>query len=100
MQGARCGWKTPGRPPAAAPGWCSADTRARPPPGSWLNRRDRGNACGPPDIWFLYYQRHALGSLFMTDPPEANLNLWKNRLGRVPESVWERTDLETLVLAD
>jgi Leucine-rich repeat (LRR) protein len=29
-----------------------------------------------------------------------NLNLWKKRLGRVPEWVWERTDLETLVLAD
>jgi Leucine-rich repeat (LRR) protein len=29
-----------------------------------------------------------------------NLNLWKKRLGRVPEWVWERTDLETLVLAE
>jgi len=29
-----------------------------------------------------------------------NLNLWKKRLGRVPEWVWERTELETLVLAD
>jgi Leucine-rich repeat (LRR) protein len=29
-----------------------------------------------------------------------NLNLWKKRLGRVPDWVWERTDLETLVLAD
>ncbi len=29
-----------------------------------------------------------------------NLNLWKKRLGVVPESVWEQTALETLVLAD
>jgi Leucine Rich Repeat (LRR) protein len=32
--------------------------------------------------------------------PTVNLNLWKHRLGRVPESVWEEADLETLVLAD
>jgi Leucine-rich repeat (LRR) protein len=30
----------------------------------------------------------------------SHLNLWKKRLGRVPESVWEQTELETLVLAD
>ena len=30
----------------------------------------------------------------------AHLNLWKQQLGAVPESIWERTDLETLVLAD
>jgi Leucine-rich repeat (LRR) protein len=29
-----------------------------------------------------------------------NLNLWKKRLGHVPEWVWERTELETLVLAE
>jgi Leucine-rich repeat (LRR) protein len=29
-----------------------------------------------------------------------HLNLWKKRLGRVPQWVWERTGLETLVLAD
>jgi Leucine-rich repeat (LRR) protein len=29
-----------------------------------------------------------------------NLNLWKKRLGRVPEWVWERIEIETLVLAD
>src|SRR6202163_1485515 len=29
-----------------------------------------------------------------------HLNLWKKHLGHVPDSVWERTDLETLVLAD
>jgi Leucine-rich repeat (LRR) protein len=28
------------------------------------------------------------------------LNLWKHQLGRVPESVWEQTELETLVLAE
>ncbi len=30
----------------------------------------------------------------------SHLNLWKKRLGRVPDSVWEQTELETLVLAD
>jgi Leucine-rich repeat (LRR) protein len=30
----------------------------------------------------------------------AHLNLWKKQLGRVPDSVWEHTNLETLVLAD
>lgn len=29
-----------------------------------------------------------------------HLSLWKQRLGSVPDSVWDRTDLETLVLAD
>jgi hypothetical protein len=29
-----------------------------------------------------------------------HLNLWKKQLWRVPEYVWERTELETLVLAD
>jgi hypothetical protein len=28
------------------------------------------------------------------------LDLWKQRLGEVPAWVWERTELETLVLAD
>src|SRR4051812_43430778 len=32
--------------------------------------------------------------------PGLDLNLWKQHLGRVPESVWEQTELETLVLAD
>jgi Leucine-rich repeat (LRR) protein len=42
------------------------------------------------------------GVLRMTrnSAPAANLNLWKKRLGCVPDSVWERTELETLVLAD
>jgi Leucine-rich repeat (LRR) protein len=30
----------------------------------------------------------------------AHLNLWKKHLGHVPDSVWNQTDLETLVLAD
>ncbi|MGB7683568.1 MAG: leucine-rich repeat domain-containing protein, partial [Candidatus Acidiferrales bacterium] len=30
----------------------------------------------------------------------SHLNLWKKQLGRVPDSVWAQTDLETLVLAD
>jgi Leucine-rich repeat (LRR) protein len=36
----------------------------------------------------------------MSNTPSAHLNLWKQNLGRVPRSVWERIDLETLVLAD
>jgi Leucine-rich repeat (LRR) protein len=31
---------------------------------------------------------------------QPHLNLWKQRLGHVPDWVWERADLETLVLAD
>jgi Leucine-rich repeat (LRR) protein len=34
------------------------------------------------------------------DSPKQHLNLWKKRLGSVPDSVWEQTELETLVLAD
>ena len=30
----------------------------------------------------------------------SHLNLWKKQLGHVPDSVWEQTELETLVLAD
>jgi Leucine-rich repeat (LRR) protein len=33
-------------------------------------------------------------------PSASHLNLWKQRLGCVPECVWERTELETLVLAE
>jgi len=29
-----------------------------------------------------------------------HLNLWKKRLGRVPDSVWEQTELEALLLAE
>jgi hypothetical protein len=36
----------------------------------------------------------------MGNSPELNLNLWKERLGHVPDSVWEQVQLETLVLAD
>ena len=36
----------------------------------------------------------------MPQPSPRNLNLWKRRLGRVPESVWDEIELETLVLAD
>src|SRR5260370_32555232 len=35
----------------------------------------------------------------MSQPP-AHLNLWKHHLGQVPESVWDDSDVETLVLAD
>ncbi len=30
----------------------------------------------------------------------SHLNLWKKRLGRVPDYIWEHTKLETLVLAE
>jgi hypothetical protein len=36
----------------------------------------------------------------MPQPSPRKLNLWKRGLGTVPESVWEDTELETLVLAD
>src|SRR5258708_172823 len=36
----------------------------------------------------------------MPDSSPNDLNLWKKRLGRVPDWVWEQTKLETLVLAD
>src|SRR5260370_13808788 len=28
------------------------------------------------------------------------LNLWKQQLGEVPDAVWDRVDLETLILAE
>lgn len=36
----------------------------------------------------------------MPDQSTTYLSFWKNRLGCVPESVWEKTELEALVLAD
>ena len=36
----------------------------------------------------------------MPETSALHLNLWKKNLGRVPEEVWRRGDLETLVLAD
>ena len=36
----------------------------------------------------------------MTETPSSNLSLWKKRLASVPDWVWERHDLHTLVLAD
>jgi Leucine-rich repeat (LRR) protein len=36
----------------------------------------------------------------MTHASARHLNLWKQQLGRVPDYVWEQTDLETLVLAN
>ncbi len=36
----------------------------------------------------------------MAVDPDRHLNLWKKRLGSVPEEIWLRTELETLVLAD
>jgi hypothetical protein len=37
--------------------------------------------------------------LFMPDS-SSELSLWKKQLGRVPDSVWEQTQLESLVLAE
>jgi hypothetical protein len=37
---------------------------------------------------------------FVRNSSASRLTLWKKRLARVPDSVWERTELETLVLAD
>jgi Leucine-rich repeat (LRR) protein len=36
----------------------------------------------------------------MPVPSASHLNLWKKQLGRVPDSVWQQTELETLILAD
>jgi Leucine-rich repeat (LRR) protein len=37
----------------------------------------------------------------ISEPAQStDLNLWKQRLGVVPESVWDRVELETLLLAD
>jgi hypothetical protein len=36
----------------------------------------------------------------MSSVSGVHLNLWKKRLGRVPPSVWENAEIETLVLAD
>lgn len=39
----------------------------------------------------------------MAAMPESSaiiLNLWKQHLGRVPDSVWEQTEMESLILAD
>jgi len=36
----------------------------------------------------------------MSHERRCHLNLWKQGLGHVPDSVWEQTELETLVLAD
>src|SRR3974377_895304 len=36
----------------------------------------------------------------MATPGGVRINLWKKQLGSVPDSVWEREDVETLVLAN
>jgi hypothetical protein len=36
----------------------------------------------------------------MSNGSGKHLNLWKHNLGKVPESVWSETQLETLVLAE
>ncbi|MBS0224600.1 MAG: leucine-rich repeat domain-containing protein [Proteobacteria bacterium] len=36
----------------------------------------------------------------MTNSPDLHLSLWKQKLGVVPDQVWEQTGLRTLVLAD
>lgn len=42
----------------------------------------------------------AIGCVAVLENSDRHLSLWKQRLGTVPEWVWERTDLETLVLAE
>jgi len=36
----------------------------------------------------------------MPAPSASSLNLWKKHLGQVPDSVWQQTEIETLILAD
>jgi Leucine-rich repeat (LRR) protein len=36
----------------------------------------------------------------MQENSDVDLNLWKRSLGCVPDWVWQRTELETLILAD
>jgi hypothetical protein len=36
----------------------------------------------------------------MSIPSAQHLSFWKRRLGHVPDSVWDETELVTLVLAD
>src|SRR4051794_344427 len=61
--------------------------------------RFNGKPHGCDDLCFV---RQSLHPATITAPMTSatDLNLWKQQLGTVPESVWERTDLETLVLAD
>ena len=33
-------------------------------------------------------------------PSTLSLNLWKKQLEHIPDSVWQQTEIETLVLAD
>src|SRR5579872_2349390 len=59
----------------------------------WIECRSGSARCG--------YQALACDNVeYMTSTSTQNLNLWKQNLGRVPDSVWESTGLETLVLAD
>src|SRR5580692_4944351 len=52
-------------------------------------------------IFGMLYKSTICASIaFMPDTSAAHLNLWKKRLGRVPDSIWAQTELETLVLAD
>lgn len=44
--------------------------------------------------------RSSLSENYAMQTPAQQLNLWKKQLGSVPDWVWDRTDLETLVLAD
>lgn len=43
---------------------------------------------------------NALACVAVRENSDRHLSLWKKRLGTVPDWVWERTDLETLVLAE
>src|SRR6476646_6970226 len=39
-------------------------------------------------------------SISIMQDSSSHLNLWKKRLGHVPDYIWDQTELETLVLAD
>jgi len=45
-------------------------------------------------------QLRGCASIDFVQNSSSHLNLWKKNLGRVPDSVWEQADLQTLVLAD
>jgi Leucine-rich repeat (LRR) protein len=36
----------------------------------------------------------------MPSSSSSNLNLWRKQLGHIPDSVWQQSELETLILAD
>src|ERR1039458_10113811 len=79
---------------------CHSGAVSRPPPTRLPPRsRRRGPARRVPQFrscsWKPQLQYRTARIACMPD-----LNLWKKHLGQVPQSVWNQTELETLVLAD